>query len=403
LPTLNTLLYLSILLLGGLLCGRLVKQIKLPNVTGYLIAGLLLGPFVLKVIPMDVISGFEVISEIALSFIAFTIGCEFKLSYFKRVGLTPIVIAVCEALVAVIIVQAVLIAFGFDTPFAIILGSIAAATAPAATIMVVRQYKAKGPVTETLLSVVALDDAVALIAFGFAIAIAKAISGGSHDIAIISVLKPIGEILLALALGGAVGAAFKLPLKFFKKSGNRIIIMCGLVFLASGLAEILHVSELLACMAAGMVFCNISSESENVAKLSELITPPIFLLFFTVSGAELNISLIPSIGVVGILYVVFRVVGKLSGAYLGGKIMKAPKTVNRYLGLTLIPQAGVAIGLITVSQTVVPEYAAQLRAVILCGTLIYEIIGPAITKIALVKAGEIIPVGKKTREVKKAG
>lgn len=402
-PTLNTLLYLSILLLGGLLCGRLVKQIKLPNVTGYLLAGLLLGPFVLKVIPSDVIVDFEIVSEIALSFIAFTIGCEFKLSYFKRVGLTPIVIAVCEAMAAVIIVQVVLITFGFDTPFAIILGSIAAATAPAATIMVVRQYKAKGPVTETLLSVVALDDAVALIAFGFAVAIAKAISGGSHSIAIISVLKPFGESLLALALGGAVGAVFKLPLKFFRKSGNRIIIMCGLVFLASGLAEILHVSELLACMAAGMVFCNISSESEDIAKLSDLITPPIFLLFFTVSGAELNIALIPSIGVVGILYVVFRVVGKLSGAYLGGKLMKAPKTVNRYLGPTLIPQAGVAIGLIAVSQSVVPEYAAELRAVILCGTLIYEIIGPAITKLALTKAGEILPGDKKTREIKKAG
>lgn len=388
-PTLNTLLYLAILLLGGLLCGRLVKLIKLPNVTGYLIIGLLLGPFVLKVIPSDTLGHFDIISEIALSFIAFTIGCEFKISYFKRVGITPIVIAVCEALMAVFLVQAVLIAVGFDTPFAIVLGSIAAATAPAATIMVVKQYRAKGPVTETLLSVVAIDDAVALIAFGFAVTIAKALSGGSNDSAVLSVLKPFGDILLALGIGGAVGALFKLPLKFFKKSGNRIIIMCGLVFLASGLSELAGVSELLACMAAGTVFCNISSESENIAKLSDLITPPIFLLFFTVSGAELNITLIPAIGVVGILYVVVRVIGKIFGAYVGGRIMKAPKMVNRYLGPTLIPQAGVAIGLVTVAQTVVPEYAAELRAVILCGTLIYEIIGPAITKIALIKAGEI--------------
>ncbi|NLA87699.1 MAG: cation:proton antiporter, partial [Clostridiales bacterium] len=286
---------------------------------------------------------------------------------------------------------------------AIVLGAIAAATAPAATIMVVKQYKARGPVTEMLLSVVALDDAVALIAFGFAVTIAKAMTGGSNDAVIISVLKPFGEILLALAVGGAVGALFKLPLKFFRKSGNRIVIMCGLVFLAGGLAELLHVSELLACMAAGMVFCNISSESEEIAKLSDLITPPIFLLFFAVSGAQLDITLIPSIGVIGILYVVFRVVGKMGGAYLGGKIMKVPKVVNRYLGPTLIPQAGVAIGLVAVSQTVVPEYADQLRAVILCGTLIYEIVGPAITKIALVKAGEITSGSKKPREAKKAG
>ncbi len=399
-PTLNTLLYLSILMIGGLLLGRLVKQIKLPNVTGYLLAGLVLGPFVLKVIPADVIVDLEVISEIALSFIAFTIGCEFKLSYFKRVGLTPIIIAVCEAMGAVIIVQAVLIALGFDTPFAIVLGSVAAATAPAATIMVVKQYKAKGPVTETLLSVVALDDAVALIAFGFAVTAAKAMTGVNHDAVILSVLKPFGEILLALAAGGVVGALLKLPLKFFRKSGNRIIVMCGFVFLASGLAEMLHVSELLACMAAGMVFCNISNESEEIAKLSDLITPPIFLLFFTVSGAELNIALIPSIGVVGVLYVVFRVVGKLAGASIGSLIMKAPKTVRRYLGPTLIPQAGVAIGLISVSQAVIPEYAAQLRAVILCGTLIYEIAGPAITKAALVKAGEILPSGIKSPKMK---
>jgi Kef-type K+ transport system membrane component KefB len=376
-------------LIGGLLCGRLVKQIKLPNVTGYLLAGLLLGPFVLKFIPSDVIVGLEVLSKIALSFIAFTIGCEFKLSYFKRVGLTPIIIAVCEAMAAVIVVQAVLIACGFQPSFAIVLGSIAAATAPAATIMVVKQYKARGPVTETLLSVVALDDAVALIAFGFAVTIAKAMTGGSHDTVLLSVLKPFAEIFLALAVGGVVGALMKLPLKFFRKPGNRIIITCGFVFLSAGLAELLHVSELLACMAAGMVFCNISQDSEEIAKLSDLITPPILLLFFTVSGAELNLSLIPAIGVVGVLYVVFRVVGKMAGAFLGAKIMKAPKTVSRYLGPMLIPQAGVAIGLVTVSQAVVPEYAAQLRAVILCATLIYEIVGPAITKIALSRAGEI--------------
>jgi Kef-type K+ transport system membrane component KefB len=165
--------------------------------------------------------------------------------------------------------------------------------------------------------------------------------------------------------------------------------MCSFVFLSSGAAALAGVSELLACMATGAVFCNISSESDEIAKLADLITPPIFLLFFAVSGAELDVTLIPSIGVVGILYVVFRVVGKMGGAYLGGKIMKAPKTVNRYLGPALIPQAGVAIGLVAVSQAVVPDFAPQLRAVILCGTFIYEIIGPVVTKISLVKAGEI--------------
>ena len=298
-------------------------------------------------------------------------------------------IAIFEALIAVFLVQGVLIAAGFDPAFSLVLGAIAAATAPAATIMVINQYKAKGPVTETLLSVVALDDAVALIAFGFAVTIAKAISGGTDSSVALSILQPFGEIFLALFIGCIVGLVFKIPLKFFKKSGNRIIIMCGLVFLSSGLAGLCGVSQLLACMATGAMFCNTSGESDEIAKLSDYITPPIFLLFFVVSGAELDISVIPTIGIVGIIYVVFRVMGKMGGAYLGAKIMKAPEAVCRYLGPTLLPQAGVAIGLISVAQTVVPEFAPQIRAVVLCGTMIYEIIGPAVTKITLTKAGEI--------------
>jgi len=303
--------------------------------------------------------------------------------------MTPIVIAIFEAMVAVLLVQSVLIAAGFDPAFSLVLGAIAAATAPAATIMVVKQYQAKGPVTETLLSVVAIDDAIALIAFGFAVTIAKTITGGVGASVLLSVLKPFEEIFLALFIGGIVGILFKFPLKFFRKSGNRIIIMCGLVFLTSGLADLLKVSELLACMTTGAVFCNVSGESGEIAKLSDFITPPIFLLFFAVSGAELDLSIIPTIGIIGIIYVVFRVIGKIGGAYIGAKIMKAPQEVCKYLGPTLIPQAGVAIGLISVAQTVVPEYAPQIRAVILCGTMIYEIIGPAVTKMTLVKAREI--------------
>ncbi len=385
----NTILYLSILLLAGLLCGRLAKLIKLPNVTGYLVAGILLGPFVFKVLPLEVVHNFDVLSNIALSFIAFTIGCEFKISYFKRVGITPIVIAIFEAILAILLVLVVLVIAGFSFPFSLVLSAIAAATAPAATIMVIKQYKAKGPVTETLLSVVALDDAVALIGFGFAVTIAKAVSGSTDSTIALSIIKPFWEILLALLIGAVVGVLFKAPLKLFRKSGNRLIVLCGLVLLTSGLAELVGVSELLACMATGAVFCNTSDESEEITKLSELITPPIFLLFFAVSGAELDISIVPTVGVVGIIYVVFRVFGKMGGAYLGARIMKAPREVCRYLGPTLIPQAGVAIGLVSVAQTVVPEFAPQIRAVILCATVIYEVVGPVITKLTLTKAGEI--------------
>ena len=388
-PELNTLTYLAILLLGGLFFGRLAKKVHLPNVTGYLVGGLILGPSVLGVIPHTALENFDIISEMALAFIAFTIGLSFKASYFKRVGATPVVIAIFEAMVAVFMVQGTLILFGFDPAFSIILGAIAAATAPAATIMVIKQYRAKGPLTETLMSVVAIDDAVALIAFGFSVAIAQVMTSTSEGSLILSLLEPIWEVVLSLVIGAVLGVLINIPMKHFKKSGNRLAILIAFVFLGSGLASFFGVSELLCCMMIGAVFCNISAESDSMGDLADFITPPLFTMFFVVSGADLNISILPSIGLVGVIYVIVRVVGKVFGAYLGCKIMKAPPLVAKYIGPTLIPQAGVAIGLTLVARSVVPHYADTIRAVILCGTLIYELIGPVITKWALTKAGEI--------------
>ena len=373
--------------MAGLLCGRLVKLIKLPNVTGYLIAGLVLGPYVTKVIPLDVVNDFSVISDMALSFIAFTIGCGFKRSYLKKVGATPVVIAIFESLFAVFAVQGVLLAIGTDPQLAVLLGAIAAATAPAATLMVIKQYGAKGPVTDTLVSVVALDDAVALMAFSVCVAIASVIGGGKFEAK--TIYMPIIEIVGALLLGGAYGLIFKLPLKFFKKTSNRQIITVGLVFACAGTANLLGWSSLLACMACGMMLCNVSSESDSILTVADNVTPALFLLFFATSGAALNITIIPQIGLIGIIYVLVRVVGKVGGAWLGAVIMKAPKTVRRFLGPALIPQAGVAIGLTLVAQTAAPAYADRIRAVILCATLIYELVGPVITKLTLQGAKEI--------------
>lgn len=385
----NLLFYLAIMLFAGLLFGRLLKLVKLPNVTGYLIAGLVLGPFVTKILTAEQVESLSVISNMALSFIAFTVGLSFKRSYFKRVGMTPVVIALLEALVAVFLVQGALIAAGFDVAFSIVLGAIAAATAPAATIMVIKQYGAKGPVTDTLMAVVAIDDAVALVAFGFAVSIAGVISGNGGGNMFLSILQPLWQVVLSLLIGAVMGVLFKIPLRFFKKSGNRLIIIIGFVFMTSALATLCGVSELLACMALGSVFCNISTESDSINDLCDFFTPPLFELFFVVSGAGLDVSVLPQIGVMGAIYVVVRCVGKYLGAFIGAKIMKAPDAVAKYIGPTLIPQAGVAIGLTIVAQSVVPHYAAQVRAVILCGTLIYELVGPAITKITLKKAGEI--------------
>lgn len=380
--------YLAIVIFSGMLFGRLVKKLKLPNVTGYLIAGLVIGPCCLKIVPKDLLSQLEVISEVALGFIAFSIGSEFKLSYLKKIGITPIVIAIFEALCAVLLVFLGLVAIGKEVPFALVLSAIAAATAPAATIMVVNQYKAKGPVTSTLLTVVAVDDAIALMAFGICVALANMINGQGGNVTM-TIVKPLVEIVGALLLGGVLGGLMLVPLRFFKKAGNRLAINVGTVFLGVALAGLWGLSSLLLCMALGAVFVNISRESAEVMRVSEAVTPPIYLMFFVISGAELDITVLASIGVIGVIYLLLRVLGKIGGAALGAKMMKADENVVKYLGLALLPQAGVAIGLSLVATTVVPQYGATIRAVILCGTFIYELIGPVAAKIALKKAGEI--------------
>jgi Kef-type K+ transport system membrane component KefB len=386
---LNTLFYLALILFAGLAFGRAVKLAKLPNVTGYLIAGLLIGPYILKIVPADLVKGLEMVSQMALAFIAFSIGSEFKLNYLKKVGTMPIIIAVMEGLAATAVVVLVLILTGFNIEIAILLGAIASATAPAATIMVVRQYKAKGPVTETLLSVVALDDAVALIAFGFAIAIVNMMQHPGETSLLLSVAKPVGEILGSLLLGFLLGVLFMVPLRFFKKDSNRLIITTGFVFLGSALATMFGLSPLLLCMAMGAMLVNVSKSGDSILRLTENVTPPIFLMFFVVSGMELDITVLPQVGIIGVLYIVCRVIGKVAGASLGAIIMKAPDAVKKYIGFSLVPQAGVAIGLSLLAAQMLPQYGQTIRTVVLSATFIYELTGPAITKAALRKAGEI--------------
>ena len=386
---LNTLLYLAIMIAVGMLFGRLVKFIRLPNVTGYLIGGLLIGPSVLGIVPADALEGLNIISEVALGFIAFSIGNEFKVSYFKRVGKAPIVIAVFESLLAVVFVFVGLIISGRDISFSLCLASIAAATAPAATIMVINQYKAKGPVTETLLSVVAIDDATALILFSVCTTVAQMISNPGGTSIKTAVLDPLWEIFGAILVGAVLGLLFTVPLRWFKKDGNRLAITIGMVFLAVGLSEMLGLSSLLCCMALGAVFTNVSSQYKHISKLTDFLTPPIFILFFVISGAELKLSVIPQIGIIGVIYIVLRVAGKMVGATTGAAMCKCEKNIKKYLGPALLPQAGVAIGLSLAATKIVPQYATEIRTVILCGTLIYELIGPMVTKISLKKAGEI--------------
>ncbi len=382
------LLTLGIMLFTGLAFGRLAKLVKLPNVTGYLVAGLVFGPCFLNLFHAELLPSLDIISDVALGFIAFAVGSEFKLSYLKKVGSGPVIIAVFEAVMAVVVVFLSLIALGYPADFSLVLSSIAAATAPAATIMVVRQYNARGPLTDTLLTVVALDDAVALMAFGIASAAAQAIGGQSTSI-LVTVLTPIIEIVGALGIGFALGLLFLFPMKYFKKDGNRLIIVCGFIFFAVGLANLLNLSSLLLIMAMGATLINVAKVQNTIPRIADFVTPPIFLLFFVISGAELDASVLPTIGLVGVTYVVMRVAGKWLGAMLGAFIAKSPSVVKKYLGPTLLPQAGVAIGLSLIATESFPAYGAKIRAVILCGTFIYELIGPAVSKFALKAAGEI--------------
>lgn len=386
---LNIFTNLAIALLLGLLSSKVMKKIKLPNVTGYLLIGLITGPYCLKLLSLEVINQFSIIPEIALGFIAFSIGAEFKLSYLKKVGKAPIIIAFTEAVGAVLIVDFILIITGNDLAFSLVLGAIAAATAPAATLMVVRQYKAKGPVTNTLLPVVAIDDAMALMVFGLSIAVAKAIDSNNSISLFSTILRPVLEIFGALIFGAILGIVLKFLTNWFTGRGTRLSCTIAMVSLCLGISNLLGFSALLACMAMSAVYVNISNVSDKVFEQVDRMTPPIFILFFFLSGANLDINVLPTVGVIGILYVIFRVIGKLIGAAFGAKISNSEPTVKKYLGYTLIPQAGVAIGLAGIATTVVPEYGIEIQTIILCATVIYELFGPVITKLALKKAGEI--------------
>jgi Kef-type K+ transport system membrane component KefB len=324
------------MLFFSILFGRIVKIFKMPNVTGYLIAGLLLGPSFFNLVPSSMVNGFKVISDIALAFIAFSIGSEFYLSYFKKVGMAPVIIAIAEAFGAVILVTVTLIIFGFDVKLSLLLGAIASATAPAQTIMVINQYKAKGSLTSMLMSVVAIDDAVALIAFGFSVTIVKLLDSSLNSNLLLSILSPVYEVVISLVIGALIGILMKVVFRWFKKPSNVLCITIAFVLFTYWFAEFIHGSPLLACMALGGMLVNIFSDTDKVIKISEAFTPPIFMIFFAVSGAGFEVSALPKIGVIGLIYVVMRVLGKIAGSWIGGRLTKQDDKTCKYLGPTLM-------------------------------------------------------------------
>ena len=414
------LLSLAIALLSGLLLSRLAKILKLPAVTAYLVAGILVGPFLLGRVSVagihlgfvaEDLAAFSIISEVALGFIAFSIGNEFRLSDLKRNGRKATVIGIFQAVVATLLVDAVLIIVAITTKVisieaAIMLGAIASATAPAATLMVVKQYKAKGPLTDILLPIVAIDDAVGLVLFAISFGVAKAI--GSGHVSLISILlEPILEVVLSLLLGALMGVLFNFCERFFHSRSKRLAMSVTFVCLTVALSMIkfkigeVHIgfSSLLVCMMLGTVFCNICDFSLELMDRVDRWTAPLFVLFFVISGAELDLSVFTSLGIVlvGLTYIVARSAGKYLGAFSSAKALKCDKHIVNYLGVTLLPQAGVALGMaIKASDPVsgLGDTGAIVAQITLFAVLIYELVGPLFTKIALTKAGEIRPDGK---------
>ena len=411
----ETLLSISIALCAGLLISRFVKPLKMPAVTGYLIAGILIGPYCLGRLgvtglgftSMSEVKALSLFNDVALGFIAFAIGNEFRLSQLKKTGRQATVIGIFQALVAALLVDVVLIALhefmlGDKLPLAdaITLGAIATATAPAAKLMVVRQYKAKGKLTDLLLPIVALDDAVGLIVFSVSFGIAKALNLGMFDLTSI-LLEPILEIIASLLLGMIMGIIFSAVEKYFKSNSKRLSLSITFVILTVALSMMeFHIgavkvgfSSLLVCMMLGTVFCNVCDFSEEIMGKTDRWTAPLFILFFVLSGAELELNVLGDAAIVGIglAYIITRSLGKYLGAFISAKAVHCEPLIQHYLGITLLPQAGVALGMsVTVAQTL-GAGGQMVRNIVLFGVLIYELVGPTLTRIALTKSGDITP------------
>ena len=346
----------------------------------------------------------SVIVDVALGFIAFSIGGEFKISNLKKIGKSVVIITLFQSLLALVFVDVSLIVLCSimgtieqNLPLILVLGAISTATAPAATLLVIRQYKARGKFTDTLLLVVALDDAFGLIFFSISFALAKVYANGQSLTVTSVLLNPLIEISASLGLGAVIGLILALAMKVFKSRANRLICCIAAVILAIALIKVIPIdlSSLLVCMMIGGVFANFCPNALQILDGTDRWTPPLFMLFFIVSSAELDINVIPTVGLVGITYLVFRSLGKYFGAFLGGQITHEDKAIRNYLGLALLPQAGVAIGMAKLSAETLTAYSSQILAVVLCATLIYELTGPLCTKYSLAKAGEISVETKK--------
>lgn len=385
----SVLIGLAIILFSGFLITRLTKLLRLPNVTAYILAGVILGPWVLGAIDKNVLAHMSFVSDIALSFIAFGVGRYFKVSAIKATGKKVFLITLLESLLAGVLV-ALVIGFCFPSKgwsFALLLGAIATATAPASTMMTIRQYGAKGDFVTILLEVVSLDDAVCLMAYTLAITVINAENGASSSV--LDILLPILWNLLFIGVGVLFGWLHSLLISPKRSADNRLILTLAMLLVLDGACAIVGISPLMSCMVFGASYINIKKEDEIYDQMDGF-APPIMCLFFVLSGMTMDFSSFAEIGLIGIVYFVVRILGKYGGAYLGCLASRESRSTRDYLGLALIPQAGVAIGLAVLGKRMLPtEVGNEFYAIILCSSILYEMIGPGLAKLALVKSGAI--------------
>lgn len=396
-------LSLAIMLISGFLVTRLTKKLQLPNVTGYILAGVIIGPYVLHLVPVAVTNNMGFVTDIALAFIAFGVGRYFELGSLKKNGKNIIIITLLESLVAAVVVTLVMyFVFRLPLAFSLLLGAISSATAPASTLMTIQQYKAKGELVDTLLQVVALDDAVALIAFSVCAAIVQALSGGNGVSAMEIVIPIIGNI--AMLIGGFLAGKILIYVAGENRSsGHRLVLVTALLLLLTGICSIMQISPLLSCMAMGITYANFGG-TQKLFKQVNQFTPSINLLFFVLSGISLNLASLKQAGIIGVAYFFVRIIGKYLGAWLGGKTTNASESVTKYLGLALVPQAGVSIGLAVLGQRMLPPAEGTLLStIILSSGFLYEMVGPVCAKTALKLSGSFpeLPSKKKSVSVAK--
>ncbi len=387
---LDVLFKIGVVLVVGLVGGKVARIFKLPNVSGYLVAGLFLGPSFFKFISAADGNSLSIISEVALAIIAFSIGSEFVLKDMRKLGKSIVIITLLEVIGAIGVVFA-LMYFVFKQPFAfsIVIASMSAATAPAATLMVIRQYRADGPLTRTILPVVALDDVFGIMAFGIAMSLARLSVGGSDSTLLQMLWAPTVEIVGSLVLGAALGFVLTVV---SKKAGDRDEmqgISLAAIAVATGLSTWLGLSPLLTNIVMGTIVVNAMRHSTRVFNSINDFASPVYILFFTLAGASLDLRILLSVGVMGIAYIIARALGKGVGAYAGAKYVGAPDTVRKYLGLGLLPQGGISIGLSVLVRQFLPQYAVPITTIIMFSVLVYETTGPIFAKIAISKAGEI--------------